>query len=179
MVSRSLGDLVSARLCYTLILNPSASKRRLPRKKDAFENDNPNTSNLSSHIREDHPEKKREQEERPNEFSTLDTDLRDAMSSASDGSRAILQEWLDNYEKSPSWPNSQQSLNILFSAWIIDADMQFTVGQSPLLRIIFRFMNSMYTLPSDTTVRKMVYEIFSKLLASVVKELSVNLIISM
>lgn len=151
------------------------SKRRLPRKKDMYSEDNPNTSNLSTHIREAHPDKKREQDENPTSFSTLDTDIRDAIDSASVGSQGILRQWLDNYEKNPSWPNTQQSLNILFSAWVIDANLVFTTGQSPLLRIIFRFINSMFTLPSDTTVRKMVSEIFRKLHGVVVRELTVGI----
>lgn len=113
------------------------SKQRLPRKKDMYSEDNPNTSNLSTHIREAHPDKKREQDENPTSFSTLDTDIRDAIDSASVGSQGILRQWLDNYEKNPSWPNTQQSLNILFSAWVIDTNFVFTTGQSPLLRIIF------------------------------------------
>lgn len=39
----------------------------------------------------------------------------------------------------------------IFSAWILDESLPWTTGEAPTLKMLFKYLNITYPLPSDTT----------------------------
>ncbi|KAJ6611141.1 hypothetical protein B0H10DRAFT_1656023, partial [Mycena sp. CBHHK59/15] len=51
----------------------------------------------------------------------------------------------------------------VFSAWILEDDLPFTTGETVGIRRLFKYMQSKFLLPSDTTVRNMLAHIFQEM----------------
>ncbi|KAJ6483392.1 hypothetical protein C8R45DRAFT_768426, partial [Mycena sanguinolenta] len=49
----------------------------------------------------------------------------------------------------------------VFAAWIIEDDLAFTTGETVAIARLFKFLNSRYMLPSDTTVRNTLATMFA------------------
>ncbi|KAF5326856.1 hypothetical protein D9619_005142 [Psilocybe cf. subviscida] len=60
----------------------------------------------------------------------------------------------------------------LFTAWILDESLPWTTGKSPTLRLLFQYLKIPYMLPSDTTVKACMAEIYNKLHGKLVHELT-------
>lgn len=69
---------------------------------------------------------------------------------------------------------TQSGFNRLFAAWILDDDLPWVTGESPLLAELFKYLNINFALPSDTTVRNQLAHIFAELHGKVVNELAVG-----
>jgi hypothetical protein len=84
----------------------------------------------------------------------------------------MFNEWVT------SGPNrviaSQSGFNRLFAAWILDEDLPWVTGETPLLAEIFRYLDVNFQLPSDTTACNQLAHIFAELLGKVVQELAVR-----
>lgn len=87
-------------------------------------------------------------------------------------SAKMFNEWVT------SGPNrviaTQSGFNRLFAAWILDEDLPWVTGESPMLAELFRYLNVNFKLPSDTTVRNQLAHIFAELHGKVVRELAVR-----
>ncbi|CDO78267.1 hypothetical protein BN946_scf184558.g1, partial [Trametes cinnabarina] len=55
-------------------------------------------------------------------------------------------------------------------AWILDEDLPFTTGESLSLARLFKYLKIKFVLPSDTTVRNVLAQIFIDMHAKVVRE---------
>ncbi|KAF7794098.1 hypothetical protein EIP86_005228 [Pleurotus ostreatoroseus] len=60
----------------------------------------------------------------------------------------------------------------LFSAWILDEDLPFTTGEAPSLCNLFKYLHVNFALPSNTTMRNTLAQIFTELHGKVVRELT-------
>ncbi|KZP08160.1 hypothetical protein FIBSPDRAFT_670922, partial [Athelia psychrophila] len=48
----------------------------------------------------------------------------------------------------------------IFSAWLLEDDLPWTTGESPGLKRLFEYLHVRFSLPSDTTVRNTLAQIF-------------------
>ncbi|KAI0363188.1 hypothetical protein BV20DRAFT_921329, partial [Pilatotrama ljubarskyi] len=62
----------------------------------------------------------------------------------------------------------------VFAAWILDDNLPFTMGESPSLARLFQYLKVKFILPSDTTVRNVLAQIFAEMHGKVVHELAVR-----
>ncbi|TFY60202.1 hypothetical protein EVJ58_g5298, partial [Rhodofomes roseus] len=87
-------------------------------------------------------------------------------------SAKLMEKYLEDGKLNPKLEPTQRGFLQVFAAWIIEDDLPWTTGESPGLARMFRYMQSKFMLPSDTTVRNTVATIFAQLHAEVVKELA-------
>lgn len=86
-----------------------------------------------------------------------------------------MEAYLKEGVLNPAVVPTQKGFLRLFGAWILDEDLPFTTGEAPSLDRLFRYMKVNFVLPSDTTVRNVLAEIFAELHGKVVRELAVSL----
>ncbi|KAF7346859.1 Dimer-Tnp-hAT domain-containing protein [Mycena sanguinolenta] len=60
----------------------------------------------------------------------------------------------------------------IFAAWIVEDDLAFTTGETVAIARLFKFLNSRYMLPSDTTVRNTLATMFADMYRLVKSELA-------
>ncbi|GJF00443.1 hypothetical protein PsYK624_167310 [Phanerochaete sordida] len=129
----------------------------------------PHLGNISGHLREDHPSLAA--------GDTLETDSKpDAPSGSSHGytaaSAKLMEAYLKEGELNPAVEPTQKGFLRIFAAWLLDQDLPFTTGEAPSLANLFKYLKIRFVLPSDTTVRNVLAEIFAELHGKVVRELS-------
>jgi len=126
----------------------------------------PDTGNLATHIRLDHPEK------RNSDASTDNTTL-PIEDGIGPGTSKLMANYLAGALLNPAIPKTQEWFHRLFASWVIDDDQPWTTGESGSIKRLFKFVDCRYQLPTDTTVRKYAKLICSELNAKVVRELTV------
>ncbi|KAF8189138.1 hypothetical protein K438DRAFT_2145039, partial [Mycena galopus ATCC 62051] len=60
----------------------------------------------------------------------------------------------------------------IFSAWIIEDDLPFATGETPGIQRLFAFLQTRYGLPSDTTVRNTLAEMYVDMYKLIKSELA-------
>ena len=76
-----------------------------------------------------------------------------------------------NLQKNPT----QHGFLCLFTAWLIEDDLPFTIGESLALKRLYEYMDSQMVLPSDTAIHNAVAHIMAELYSVIVKELLVSI----
>ncbi|KAF6750660.1 hypothetical protein DFP72DRAFT_817500, partial [Ephemerocybe angulata] len=66
--------------------------------------------------------------------------------------RDIMAEFLKKGELNPAHNLSWKGFLKLFALWILDDDLPWTTGESPMLRDLFKYLHINYKLPSDTSM---------------------------
>ncbi|KAH9833981.1 uncharacterized protein C8Q71DRAFT_711760, partial [Rhodofomes roseus] len=87
-------------------------------------------------------------------------------------SAKLMEGYLKEGKLNPKVEPTQRGFLQVFAAWIVEDDLPFTTGESPGLARVFRYMQSKFLLPTDTTVRNTIATIFAKMHAELVKELA-------
>lgn len=134
----------------------------------------PFLGNLATHLRQKHPDSK--------ELAAA-AEARTSQPGATHGISAASAKLMDNYllegSLNPLLDPTQKGFYKVFAAWILEDDLAFTTGESEGLKRLFKYMQSRFKLPSDTTVRNTIAIIFAGLHNKVKAELKVNCIFSL
>jgi len=126
----------------------------------------PFLGNLSTHLRKKHPNRG----DPPSDLPSQPGDSR----GISVATAKIMEEFLKDGDLNPRMVRSQKNFYRVFAAWIIQDDLPFTTGEMPGIARLFKFMESQWKLPTDTTVRNYLAKIFSDMHKLVKKELKVR-----
>jgi hypothetical protein len=89
-------------------------------------------------------------------------------------SRELMEQFLLERKLNPAIVPTKKGFLRIFCAWILDEDLPWTTGESPMLKNLFKYLNVNYGLPSDTTVCNELSKIFIELHHDVVSELEVR-----
>jgi hypothetical protein len=92
-------------------------------------------------------------------------------------SRKLMEQFIASGLENPGEEPNYAGFLQVFSAWIFEDNLAFTTGESPALKRVFKYLKIKFQLPTDTTVRKTLNSIVDDLHATVVKEISVCLIV--
>ncbi|RXW12861.1 hypothetical protein EST38_g12992, partial [Candolleomyces aberdarensis] len=84
----------------------------------------------------------------------------------------IMSKFLLEGKLNPASAPSQTGFRRIFAAWILDDDLPWTTGESPMLANLFKYLKVSFVLPSDTAVRNELCKIFAELHKKVVEELA-------
>ncbi|RXW11685.1 hypothetical protein EST38_g14171 [Candolleomyces aberdarensis] len=84
----------------------------------------------------------------------------------------IMSKFLLEGKLNPSIAPTQTGFRRIFAAWILDDDLPWTTGESPMLANLFKYLKINYKLPSDTAVRNELCRIFAELHGKIVEELA-------
>ncbi|KAJ3513785.1 hypothetical protein NLJ89_g2755 [Agrocybe chaxingu] len=87
-------------------------------------------------------------------------------------SAELMRKFLKDGELNPEIIPTQKGFLRLFSAWILDESLPWTIGEAPSLAILFKYLRTKFYLPSDTTVRNQLAQIFAELHGKVVCEMT-------
>jgi hypothetical protein len=87
-------------------------------------------------------------------------------------SAKIMADFLVDGKLNPAINSSQKNFYKIFAAWIIEDDLPFTTGETPGIQRLFAFLRARFLLPSDTTVRNTLVQIFSEMYDLVKSELA-------
>ncbi|RDB30886.1 hypothetical protein Hypma_005713 [Hypsizygus marmoreus] len=68
-------------------------------------------------------------------------------------SAKIMEGYLKEGLLNPSITPTQKGFYKVFAAWILEDDLPFTAGETSGIHQLFKYMQSHFQLPSDTTVR--------------------------
>lgn len=74
----------------------------------------------------------------------------------------------------PKIESTRKGFLQIFSAWLLEDDLPWTTGESPGLKRLFEYLHVRFSLPSDTTVRNTLAQIFITLHETIVEELAVS-----
>ncbi|KAF8257526.1 hypothetical protein EI94DRAFT_1670658, partial [Lactarius quietus] len=69
---------------------------------------------------------------------------------------------------------TQPGFTQLFAAWLIKQDLPFTTGESGSIKRLFKYIQCRFSLPSDTTVRNALEQVFIDLHGTIVREIHVR-----
>jgi hypothetical protein len=143
-------------------------KRTVSREK-SFDDEprKPPLGNLATHMRDKHPNVGSEP---PVDNGIGATGMSRGVSAAS---AKIMEDFLKDGVLNPALVPTQKGFHRVFAAWILEDDLAFTTGETNGIHRLFRYMQSRFTLPSDTTVRNTLHTIFSDLYDLMRKEISV------
>jgi hypothetical protein len=83
-----------------------------------------------------------------------------------------MADFLVDGKLNPAINSSQKNFYKIFAAWIIEDDLPFTTGETPGIQRLFAFLRARFLLPSDTTVRNTLVQIFSEMYDLVKSELA-------
>ncbi|KAF6762923.1 hypothetical protein DFP72DRAFT_747468, partial [Ephemerocybe angulata] len=109
----------------------------------------PRTSNLTAHLRTEYKEYAKKKA---------------AIAEAAEGDaplegeynlpvvRDLMAEFLKKGELNPAVNPTWKGFLKLFALWILDDDLPWTTGESPMLRDLFKYLHINHKLPSDTTL---------------------------
>ncbi|KAI0284497.1 hypothetical protein BC826DRAFT_1125437, partial [Russula brevipes] len=78
-------------------------------------------------------------------------------------SAELMGQYLKAGELNPEVIPTQKGFLRLFSAWILDESLPWTMGEAPSLHLLFKYLKIRFQLPSDTTVRNQLARIFLEL----------------
>lgn len=152
------------------------SVRTVPRtiKDGAFgdEPKQPRLGNLATHIKEAHPKlHNTEPSHEAGQHTSANSTHEHGYSAAS---VKLMADYLEEGRLNPKVFPSQKGFLKVFAAWILQEDLPWNTGEAPSLKTLFEFLDVRYMLPTDTTVRNTLAEIFADLHGEVVKELAVR-----
>jgi hypothetical protein len=85
-----------------------------------------------------------------------------------------MNQYLKAGELNPEVIPTQKGFLRLFSAWILDESLPWTMGEAPSLHLLFKYLKIRFQLPSDTTVRNQLARIFLELHGKLVREFAVR-----
>ncbi|KAF5372244.1 hypothetical protein D9758_004983 [Tetrapyrgos nigripes] len=125
------------------------------------EHPKPALSNLAAHLTKDHPDRGTETEK---------DDLRKISSEAA--SASLMHNYIEAGVLNPALEPTKEGFIDVFSAWVFEDSLPFTMGESSALRCVFAYLKVKFPLPTDTTVRKHLDKITSALHRTVVNEIS-------
>jgi hypothetical protein len=120
----------------------------------------PKLNNLASHVNECKKKSvnaSSDEEQKPTEKMRLKQ------------SAELMAEYLKAGELNPAVIPTQKGFLRLFSAWILDESLPWTMGEAPSLHVLFQYLKVQFVLPSDSTVRNQLAKIFVELHAKVVR----------
>ncbi|KAF8226500.1 hypothetical protein L208DRAFT_1301557 [Tricholoma matsutake] len=84
-----------------------------------------------------------------------------------------MEDFLKDGILNPALVPTQKGFHCIFTAWILEDDLAFTMGEMNGINCLFHYMQSRFTLPSDTTVCDTLHTIFSDLYDLMRKEILV------
>lgn len=144
-------------------------KRTLTGDNAVFEDEprQPALTNLASHLKDDHPTVHKG--ETPPEDGKTSVDHGYTVASAT-----LMAAYLAEGALNPALEPTQKGFYRVFAAWILDDSLPFTTGESPSLTRVFKYLKVNFMLPSDTTVRNVLAQIFAELHGKVVREFAVS-----
>ncbi|KAJ7150500.1 hypothetical protein C8R43DRAFT_887357, partial [Mycena crocata] len=120
----------------------------------------PALGNLSTHVRLEHAQL---------EIPDSEPGMTRGVSAAS---AKIMEGFLREGKLNPAVNPTQKGFNKVFAAWIIEDDHPFTTGETGGIARLFRYMQSRFTLPSDTTVRNTLAKIYAEMFENLKTELA-------
>ena len=123
----------------------------------------PKLHNLASHVTECKGAKRDEKKDEPTSEEHMNIKR----------SAEIMEAFLKEGELNPEVVVTYKGFLRIFSAWIIDESLPWTAGEAPTLQMLFRYLKITYQLPSDTTIRNQLLQIFEELRGKVVREFAV------
>lgn len=85
-----------------------------------------------------------------------------------------MEEYLLEGKLNPKLEPTRKGFLKIFAAWILQEDLPYTTGKAPALKQLFEYLQIRFMLPSHTTVRNTLAEIFISLYGTVVEELAVS-----
>ncbi len=88
-----------------------------------------------------------------------------------------MEKWLEEGALHPHSDPTQAGFLRVFAAWIIEEDLEFTTGESMGINRLFKYMESTFKLPSDTTVRNTLARIYTGMLEQVKSDLVVSFMV--
>jgi hypothetical protein len=87
-----------------------------------------------------------------------------------------MEEFLAEGKLNPVVNPTQKGFLKVFSAWILEDDLPFTTGETGGIHRLFRYMQSKFVLPSDTTVRNTLAQIYAEMFNKLKADLKVRTI---
>jgi hypothetical protein len=87
-----------------------------------------------------------------------------------------MEEFLAEGKLNPAVNPTQKGFLKVFSAWILEDDLPFTTGETGGIHRLFRYMQSKFVLPSDTTVRNTLAQIYAEMFNKLKADLKVRTI---
>ncbi|KAF8234642.1 hypothetical protein L208DRAFT_1260626 [Tricholoma matsutake] len=84
-----------------------------------------------------------------------------------------MEDFLKDGVLNPALIPMQKGFHHVFAVWILEDDLAFTMGKTNGTHCLFCYMQSWFTLPSDTTVHNTLHTIFLDLYNVMRKEISV------
>lgn len=97
------------------------------------------------------------------------------MREISAASAKIMENYLREGKLNPALNPTHIGFNGVFAAWIIEDDLAFTTGESPGIQRLFDYIDSRFSLPSDTTVRNTLAKLFCEMFETLKSELAVSI----
>jgi hypothetical protein len=94
--------------------------------------------------------------------------------SNSASSAKIMGDFLIEGKLNPAINSTQGNFLKIFAAWIIEDDLPFTTGETPGIERLFAFLRTRYHLPSDTSVRNALAEMYIDMYNLIKSELAVS-----
>lgn len=88
-------------------------------------------------------------------------------------SAKIMGDFLKAGILNPELTHTQAGFYKVFSAWILEDDLAFSMGETVRIHCLLAYMESCFLLPSDTTVRNTLTKIYTKLYHDIKEELKV------
>lgn len=95
------------------------------------------------------------------------------------GSVKLLSAFIEKGILNPKIMPTQKGFNRMCAAWILEDDLPFTTAESDGFNRLLKYCGIKFTLPSDTTVRSNVRDVFKELHGIVVREISVCSVIKL
>ncbi|KAF8888702.1 hypothetical protein CPB84DRAFT_1461956 [Gymnopilus junonius] len=129
----------------------------------------PRLNNLASHVSECSKKRVADEQSTAEGREKAIAELMNTRESAK-----MMEAYLCEGQLNPAIEPTQKGFLRIFSAWILDESLPWTTGEAPGLHALFRYLKLRYELPTDTTVRNQLAEIFANLHAKVVKIFSVS-----
>lgn len=85
-----------------------------------------------------------------------------------------MEDFLREGKLNPVINKTQGNFLKVFAAWIIEDDYAFTAGETKAINRLFKFLETRYMLPSDTTVRNTLAQMYIDMYALLKSELAVS-----
>ena len=151
-------------------MSRSRSVKRSPGCEN-FEDEKPQPplGNLATHISKDHPLEWAGNSAAPRPSSAP---INQGYTAAS---AKLMKDLLAKGQLNPKKFPTKKGFLKYFAAWLLEDDLPFTMGETPGIRRLFKYLEVTYQLPSDTTVRNALAKIYIELHGQVIHELSVSL----
>lgn len=123
----------------------------------------PPLGNLATHIRTDHKGEPAPSHVHPGEIRGVGA-----------ASSKIMEDFIIDGHLNPIINSTQSNFLKIFAAWIVEDDLAFTTGETEGINRLFHFLHTRYQLPSDTTVRNTLAEMYIDMYKLVKSELAVR-----